>query len=106
MSRQTVGDDFDSYEKNYTDVNLQPISIKGYVHDIKPEALVWKQYGLTEVGAKEVICEDKYVEYFRKANKITIDGDDFCAYKDGMPKSALITKRPFKLIKVVLFKKR
>ena len=105
FSRQTAGDDFDPYEKNYTEVFLAPRVIKGYVSDVKPEALVWKQYGLKEMGAKEILCDSKYSDYFRNARKIEIEGDQYVTYKEGMPRAALITKRPFKLIRVVLFKK-
>lgn len=105
FSTKTAGEDYDPYEKNYTFTNLNPVTIRGYVRDISPEALVWKQYGLTEIGAKEIICEDKYADWFRKANKIIIDGDEYSCYKEGLGSNALITKRPKKIIKVVVFKK-
>lgn len=104
FSTRTVGDDFDPEEKNYTYTNLNPITIKGYVRDIKMEALVWKQYGLSEVGAKEVLVEDKYADWFRKCNKVVIDGDDFTVYKEATGNRLLITKLPLKIVKIVLQK--
>ena len=68
FSTATVGDDFDPYEQNYTYTNLNPLVIKGYVRDISPEALVWKQYGLREMGAKEIICDKRYRNWFEKCN--------------------------------------
>lgn len=104
FSSKTAGDYYDSYEKNYTYTNLNPLTIKGYVRDIKPEALVWKQYGLSEIGAKEIICEDKYGDWFRNCTKIVIDGDTYQTYKDNTGNKFIITKLPFKLIKVVVSK--
>jgi len=104
FSTQTIGADYDPYEKTYTYTNLNPITIRGYVRDIKPESLVWKQYGLAEVGAKEIICDETYAESFRLCNKIEIDGDVFQVYKENVGNRHLITKRPLKLIKVVVKK--
>jgi len=103
-SKKTAGDDYDPYEQNYTYTNLRPIVIKGYVSDIKPEALVWKQYGLKEIGAKQILCDSKYAELFRIGNKIVINGDDYVPYKEGLGNKALITSYPYNVIKVVLFK--
>jgi len=66
-------EDYDKYEKNLTYTNLNPLSIKGYVREISPESLVWRQMGLQEMGAKEIICKEKYKDWFKKANKIVID---------------------------------
>jgi hypothetical protein len=105
MATRSVGEDYDPYEKVFTHSNLNPLTIKGYCRDIRPESLVWRQIGISEVGAKEILCEDKYVEHFRKANKIEIDGDEYQVYKENVGNRVLITKIPFKLIKVVLRKK-
>jgi hypothetical protein len=104
FSTKSVGEDFDPYEKNYTYGNLNPLTIKGYVHDIKPEALVWKQYGLAEVGAKEVLIEEKYVQWFRICNKIEIDGDTYQVYKENVGNRLLIDKRPFKTARIIISK--
>ena len=105
FSTKTAGDDFDSYEKNYTYTNLNPMTIRAYVRELSAEALVWKQYGLQEIGAKEIICKSKYAEWFRSANKVEIDGDGYEVYKEGTSGNAIIQKRPYNLIRVVLQKK-
>jgi hypothetical protein len=104
FSTKTYGEDYDSREKNFTYTNLNPQTIKGYVRDIKPESLFWRQIGVSETGAKEVICEEKYGDWFRTCNKIEIDGDEFHVYKENVGNRVLITKLPFKLIKCVLTK--
>ena len=64
FSYTTWGDDADPYENNTTDAKLNPKTIKAYVRDVSPEALVYKQYGLHEVGAKEILCDARYKEWF------------------------------------------
>jgi hypothetical protein len=104
FSSKTSGDYFDSYEKNYTHVNQNPLTIKGYVTEISPEALVWKQYGLSEMGMKEIICDKKYASWFRLATKISIDGDFYQTYKENQSGKFLITELPLNIIKVVVYK--
>lgn len=104
FSTKSVGEDFDPREKNYEYSNLNPQTIKGYVRDIKPESLFWRQIGISEIGAKEVICEEKYGEWLKMANKVEIDGDEYHVYKENVGKRVLITKLPFKLIKAILTK--
>jgi len=105
MSTKAYGDDYDPYEKNFTYSNLNPLTIKGYVSEISPEALVWKTYGLKEMGAKEIICESRYAQWFRDANKIKISGDEYEVFKEGVGNRAIIQARPYNLIRVMLQKK-
>jgi len=104
FSTRSVGADFDPYEKTYTYTDLNPKTIRGYVRDIKPEALVWKQYGLAEMGAKEIISDDKYAEWFRLCSKLSIGGDYYQVYKENVGNRFLIEKRPMKLIRVIVRK--
>lgn len=104
FSTKSVGEDFDSREKNYEYSNLNPQTIKGYVRDIKPESLFWRQIGVSEVGAKEIICEEKYGDWLKIANKIEIDGNEYHVYRENVGNRFLISQMPFKLIKVILQK--
>lgn len=106
FSQRTVGEDFDPYEKNYTYTNQNPLTIKGYVTEVSPEALVWKQYGLAEVGMKEILCDKKYIKWFRLCNKIQIDGDNYQVYKENVGNRLVITEMPLKLIRVLVTKVR
>lgn len=102
FSTKTAGDDYDPYEANYTFSNLNPLTIKGYVRDISPEALVWKQYGLANVGAKEIICDEKYKTWFENCNKIEIDNIEYQVFKEGTGNRNIIIKRPYQMIRVVV----
>ena len=104
FSTKYAGDDFDTYEKNYTESYLNPVVIRGLVRSVSPEALVWKQYGLAEIGSIEVITDAKYKTWFTKAFKIEVDGDFFTVYKEGTGSRAVIQDRPNKIIRVILKK--
>ncbi len=97
------GDDYyDKYEKNFTYTNLNPVTIKAYVYSITSEALVWKQLGTKELGAKAIICEDRYINWFKTCTKIQIDNKDYQVYKDNIGSKAYIEQRPGNLIRVIV----
>ena len=105
MSTKLAGEDFDSYEQNYTYTNLNPIVLKGYVREINPETAFWKYRGLSESKLVEVIVELKYENYFRNANKIEIDDEEYEVFKSGGGFQTSIIKRPYNLLRVTLSKK-
>lgn len=104
MSSKTAGDDFDAYEANYTFTNLNPIIIKAYVREISSEALVYKQYGLHQMGAKEIVCEARFKNMFLNCNKLTISGIEYQVFKEGTGNRAVIQERPNNLIKIVVMR--
>lgn len=99
---KTFGDDYDEYEANSIDAKLNPKTIKAYVRDVSPEALVYKQYGLHEVGAKEILCDAKYKTWFEKCAKIVIDSKEYQVFKEASGQRMIITDRPFQTIRIVL----
>ena len=99
---ETVGDDYDPYEGKKTRTNLNPITIKGYVAQFTPTSLVWNDYGLTEQGSVQVLCDKKYKSLFEMANKVEIEGKDYSVFKDGQGGRSLITVKPYNLITVIL----
>lgn len=101
-SKASFGDGYDSYEKNYTYTNLNPLTIKGYVREISAESLVWKGYGLKATGAKELICNSRYKNWFKIANKIVIDDEEYEVMKEGVGGRVQIQTRPYCLIRVIL----
>jgi len=105
FSTESVGTDFDKYEKNYTYTNLNPHTFSGYTREIEFESLAWRQIGTQETGAKELICSDKYKDWLKNCNKLTIDGDDYEVYKEALGSRVIIQERPFKLIRVIVRKK-
>jgi len=95
-------DDYDPYESNTADAKLNPKTIRGYVTEVSPQALIYKQYGLHNIGAKEIVCDARYAEWFRKCAKITIDGDEYQIFKEATGSRCIISDRKFKMIRVVV----
>ena len=104
MSTKTEGDDFDEYEANYIFSNLNPIVIIGYVRELTPEAAFYKQYGVHQSGAKEILCESRFRNAFENCNKIEIDSIEYQTFK-GANNKTLITERPHQIIRVVVIRK-
>ena len=109
FATKVAEDGYDPYENNLTTSNLNPKTIRAYVHDVTPQQLIYKQYGLSNIGAKELICDEKYLDWFKIANKIVISDIDYKVLSVGNaagtasnPKGSLFTKRAFKMAKIVL----
>ena len=100
-----TSDDFDPYTKNYTYTELPPKAIIGYLVQISPEKLVWKEYGLQEIGAVEILCDDRYKDWFKHCHRIVINGEDYSVFKIGNGSRVLVQDRPGGLIRVILEKK-
>ncbi len=104
FATKSTDDSYDPEEKNYVYTNLNPHTIRGYVRYLDPTKLIYKNYGLSEQGAVEILIDGKYEDWMRNCNRIVIDGKDYCVYREATGKRALITERPFNLLKVVLRK--
>lgn len=101
----SAGEDYDTYEQNYQYTNLNPITIKAYVHESSPSSLVFKQIGLHHTGAVEVITEEKYVNWFENAARIVIGDYDFQVYRSAVGNRSVIQRRPFKMARIFLTRK-
>ena len=104
FSTKSAGEDFDEYEKTYDYTELNPVTIRAIVRMVTPEALVWKQYGLKEMGAIEILTEEKYKKWFENCIKIEYKNDVYTVFKDSAGSRAIIQSRPNDIIRVVLMK--
>lgn len=102
MSTLVAGNDYDSFGNNRTAIPLNPVTVYGYVRDVSPETAFWKQYGLYQSGMVEIICEGRYEQYFRLANKVIINSVEYQVFAEGTGNKTMITKRPGQLLRVVL----
>lgn len=99
---KTAGADFDQYEQNYTKVALNPITIKGMVRFISPQALIWKKYGLMKDGSIQIYTDDKYKTWFEQATKVIVDGDNYTVYNDGTGSQSSILELKGNIISIIL----
>jgi len=112
MATELAEDGYDPYEHNTISSNLNPKTIRGYIHDITPEQLIYKQYGLDNVGAVEIVVDEKYYEWFKIANKITVRDIEYKVMREGNaagtpsnPKGTVVAKRAFKMVRLVLVRR-
>ena len=106
---ETALEGYDPYENNTTPSNLNPKTIRGYIHQSSPSQNIYKGYGLVDTGIMEIIVDEKYYNWFKIANKIEIKGTPYRVFREGNaegtpsnPKGTAMTYRSFKMIKVVL----
>lgn len=93
----------DPYEKNETQVFMNPITIKALVRQVSYEALHWKYYGEIPVGSIELVTEKKNKTLLRTAEKIIYNEDQFKCWKDDSKGFAILEREDY--IIVVLAKK-
>jgi len=106
---ETAEEGYDDFEGNTVPSNLNPKTIRGYIHNITPEQLIYKQYGIANAGAIEIVVDEKYYNWFKIANKITVAGIDYLVMREGNaagtpsnPKGTVVAKRAFKMVRLVL----
>lgn len=82
----------DPYEKNTDKTFLNPMPIDALTRDLSPESLVWKYFGQIPMGSKEIICEKKYINALKIADKIKI-GDNYYKVRKDDSKGWAIQER-------------
>ena len=93
----------DPYENNKTLSYLNPITIKAYVATIKPESLRWKYVGQLPSESVEILCEIKYDNLLRIADKTQIGDNYYKCYKDDAQGFSIVKRENY--IMVVLERK-
>jgi len=105
FSYESIPDWYDPYENVTETLILNPKTVKGYVSEIQITSLIWKEYGLQEMGAVQVLCDKQYKNYFMDCTKAEIDGQEFTVYKDTEGNRQNITENKAGFITVILSKK-
>ena len=66
-------------------------------------SLIFREMGLTEAGAIQIILADRDVELFKNSEKVTIGGKDYYVYKDAVGSKVQIIPTQFaKFSKIIL----
>lgn len=93
----------DPYEHSKTLSFLNPLTIKALVSTESFEALKWKYYGQIPSGSKKIIADKKYYNYFKVADKILIDNEEYFCWKDDSKNLMILDRTDY--IVVILAKK-
>jgi len=73
----------DPFEKTTTKSYLNPISLDALIKEVTPDSLVWKYFGQIPMGSKQIICEKKYINLLKTADKIKISDNYYKVRKDN-----------------------
>ena len=95
---QGISRTIDPYEKNQEITMLNPITIDALVRDITPESLVWKYFGQIPMGSKEIICEKRYIDTLKTADKIKIGTDYYSVRKDDSKGWKIQTRQDYIIV--------
>jgi len=72
----------DPTERTRDENLLNPITIKALIQQISFESLKWKYYGQIPQDSIQIICELKYENLLKLANKIQIGDNYYKCFKD------------------------
>lgn len=102
FSTKSAGDDYDSYEANYTLTNLNPIPVKGYVHQVTAKTAFYKLYGQHVGEAIEFVCDKRFKNPFETCSKVVYNGEEYQVFRQTTGSRVTISDRPSGKIRVTM----
>lgn len=98
---------FDPFrDTGFVQKNQNPLPVKVLTKVITPSSLIFREMGLTEAGALQIILQDRDVELFKNSEKITIDNIDYYVFRDAVGGKVQIFPTQFaKFSKIILSRK-
>lgn len=89
------------YEKSFT--NALPFKYISKI--ITPNSLLWKEIGLSESGAIQIIIKDSDADLIKVSRKVNIDNIDFYAFSKSVSNRVQIYSSQFSgYSKIILFR--
>lgn len=105
-SSKSIGTNYDPFRNtNYTKTKQNPIFIQALVRDVSPEKLIYKEMGVSETGAKELVIHSRDVNAIKISERIEIDGENYYIYNDRVGNKLQIFKRSFDYYRVIIFRR-
>ena len=100
-------ENYDSFrDTGYVETSQNSLPVKVLTRTINPSTLVFREMGLTEAGAIQVVLNTRDVELYKLSIKITIDNKEYYVYSDAVENKAQIFPTQFaKYSRMILFKK-
>ncbi len=104
---KTREDNFDSFrDTGYVQQNQNSLPVKVLTKTISPNSLVFREMGLTEAGALQIILQDKDVTLIKNSEKISIDNIEYYVFSSAVGGKFQIFPSQFtKYSKIILFRK-
>ncbi len=104
---KTKEDNFDSFRNTgFIQQNNNPLPVKVLTKTISPSSLTFREMGLTEAGAIQIILADKDVNLIKNSEKITISNIEYYVYNSAVGNKFQIFPTSYTdFSKIILFRK-
>ncbi len=105
---KTKEEDFDPFRNTgFVQQNQNPLPVKVLTKTVSPNSLVFKEIGLTEAGAIQIILHDRDVELIKNSEKIIIENREYYVFNDAVGNKFQIFPTDYaKYSKIILFHKQ
>ena len=103
---KTKSDNYDPFrDVGYEESTQNPIYIKAITKSVSFNALVFKEIGLIESGAKNIIVKDSDVDFLKLCQKLIINEQPYYIYHDAVGSKFQKYPLQFGYTKIVVFLK-
>lgn len=104
---KTKEEDFDPFRNTgFVQQNQNPLPVKVLTKTISPTSLVFKEIGLTEAGAIQIILHDRDVGLIKNSEKVIIENREYYVFNDAVGNKLQIFDTDYsKYAKIILFRK-
>ncbi len=97
--------DYDPFrDEGYTYSYQNPIPVKAIVRDATPMSLFYRNIGLVEDDAKEIIIKGDDLNKIKIAEKLLIEGNFYSVYNKALGNRVSIFKRPGNFYRIVVWR--
>ena len=105
---KTREEDFDPFRNTgFVQQNQNPLPVKVLTKTISPNSLVFKEIGLTEAGAVQIILHDRDVELIKNSEKIIINNIEYYIFNDAVGNKLQIFPTDYaQYSKIIIFRKQ
>lgn len=105
---KTREEDFDPFRNTgFVQQNQNPLPVKVLTKTVSPNSLVFKEIGLTEAGAIQIILHDRDVELIKNSEKIIIENREYYVFNDAVGNKFQIFPSDYvNYSKIILFHKQ
>ena len=105
---KTKEEDFDPFRNTgFVQQNQNPLPVKVLTKTVSPNSLVFKEIGLTEAGAIQIILHDRDVELIKNSEKIIIENREYYVFNDAVGNKFQIFPTDYaKYSRIILFHKQ
>lgn len=106
-SFQSKGSNFDPFRNiGFVKAKRNPVWVAVIKKTLSANSLIYRQMGLNETGAIELIIKDNDVPFITLSEKILVDDKEYYVYNDAVGANVQVFDLQFGYSKIVLFRKK